>query len=275
LIENKGIEVTADYTPVKTKDFSWTVALNYSKNTNKVKELTETLKSVVIDEGDAVYLIKVDEGSAYGDIYVRGWQKDEQGRRIVEDDGTPALTDGTDVFVGNYNPDYMLGVSNTFKYKDFSLSFLIDHRQGGVIISGTQALIDADGHSKASLQGREGGIILEGVTHDGSKNTVSVEAQKYFSLIGGRYPTGEFYSYSSTNTRLRELVLSYRIPDKILNKTRVVKRAEISLVGRNLFFFDKKAPIDPEITRGVDGGGLEYAALPSTRTYGINLNVTF
>jgi len=275
LIENKGIELTTDVTPVKTKDFSWTLALNYSKNINKVKELTETLKSVVIDEGDAVYLIKVDEGSSYGDIYVRGWQRDEQGRRIVEDDGTPALTDGTDVFVGNYNPDYMLGVSNTFKYKDFSLSFLIDHRQGGVIISGTQALIDADGHSKASLQGREGGIILDGVTHDGSKNTVNVEAQKYFSLIGGRYPTGEFYSYSSTNTRLRELVLSYRLPNNFLGKTKVVKRAEISIVGRNLFFFDKKAPIDPEITRGVDGGGLEYAALPSTRTYGINLNVTF
>ena len=152
---------------------------------------------------------------------------------------------------------------------------MIDHRQGGVIISGTQALIDADGHSKASLQGREGGIILDGVTHDGSKNTVSVDAQKYFSLIGGRYPTGEFYSYSSTNTRLRELVLSYRIPNNFLGKTKVVKRAEISIVGRNLFFFDKSAPIDPEITRGVDGGGLEYAALPSTRTYGINLNVTF
>jgi hypothetical protein len=169
----------------------------------------------------------------------------------------------------------MMGISNTLSYKDFSLSFLIDHRQGGVVISGTQALIDADGHSKASLQGREGGIVLDGVTQDGAKNTVAVDAQKYFGTIGGRYPIAEFYSYSGTNTRLREVVLSYRLPAGFLSKTKIIKKAEVSLVGRNLFFFHKVAPIDPEITRGVNGGGLEYAALPSTRSYGLNLNVSF
>jgi hypothetical protein len=275
LIENKGVELTADYTPVRTKDFSWTIALNYSKNKNKVKELTETMKSVVIGEGDNVYLIKVDEGSSYGDMYVRGWARNDQGQRLVEDNGTPILTDGLDAFVGNYNPDYMMGVSNSFTFKDFSLSFLIDHRQGGTVISGTQALIDADGHSKESLRGREGGIILDAVTQDGSKNTAPIAAQDYFGMIGGRYPIAEFYSYSGTSTRLREVVLSYRLPEGLLSKTKFLKKAEVSLVGRNLFFFHKAAPIDPEITRGLDGGGLEYAALPSTRTYGVNLNVSF
>lgn len=275
LIENKGVELTADYIPIRTKDLSWTIALNYSKNKNKVKELTETMKSVVIGEGDNVYLIKVDEGSSYGDMYVRGWARNDQGQRLVEDNGTPILTDGLDAFVGNYNPDYMMGISNSFTFKDFSLSFLIDHRQGGTVISGTQALIDADGHSKESLRGREGGIILDAVTQDGSKNTAPIAAQDFFGMIGGRYPIAEFYSYSGTSTRLREVVLSYRLPEGLLSKTKFLKRAEVSLVGRNLFFFHKAAPIDPEITRGVDGGGLEYAALPSTRTYGLNLNVSF
>ncbi|MBL7699102.1 MAG: SusC/RagA family TonB-linked outer membrane protein [Chitinophagaceae bacterium] len=275
LIRNRGVEVTADFTPVKTNIFSWTVSGNYSKNVNKVEELTENMKSVIIGAGDAVYLIKVDEGSSYGDVYVRGWQRNEQGQRLVDDDGSPTLTDGTNVFVGNYNPDFMLGFSNTFRYDAFSLSFLIDHRQGGVVISGTQALIDADGHSKASLQGREGGIVLDGVNHSGGKNTTPVDAQKYFSLIGGRYPIAEFYSYSGTNTRLRELVLTYSLPASLLNKTKIIKKADVSVVGRNLFFFHKSAPIDPEITRGVNGGGLEYAQLPSTRNYGINLNLTF
>lgn len=275
LIRNKGLEVTADYTPVKSNEFSWTIGGNYAKNVNKVIELTENMKSVVIGAGDAVYLIKVDEGSSYGDVYVRGWQRDDQGRRLVDDDGSPTLTDGTNVFVGNYNPDFMAGLSNTFKYKAFSLSFLIDHRQGGVVISGTQALIDADGHSKASLQGRNGGIVLDGVTHDGGKNTTPVDAQKYFSLIGGRYPIAEFYSYSATNTRLRELVFTYTLPKTLLERTKFIKRADVGIVGRNLFFFHKDAPIDPEITRGVNGGGLEYAQLPSTRNYGINLNVSF
>jgi hypothetical protein len=275
LIRNKGIEVTADYSPVKTNSFEWTAGINYAKNTNKVERLTENMKSVIIGAGDAVYLIKVDEGSSFGDVYVRGWQRDSIGNRLVDDDGSPTLTDGTNVFVGNYNPEYMLGFSNTFTYRDFSLSFLIDHRQGGVVISGTQALIDADGHSQASLQGREGGIVLDGVNHSGGKNTTAIEAQKYFSLIGGRYPIAEFYSYSGTNTRLRELVLSYRLPANVISKTKIIKKAEVSVVGRNLFFFHRAAPIDPEITRGVNGGGLEYAQLPSTRNYGLNLNLSF
>src|SRR5690606_25292137 len=152
-------------------------------NKNKVKELTETMKSVVIGEGDNVYLIKVDEGSSYGDVYVRGWQKNAKGERLVDADGTPILTEGLDAFVGNYNPDYMMGLSSRFTYKAFSLSFLFDHRQGGVVMSGTQALIDADGHSAASLRGREGGIVLDAVTADGSKNVTPIESQKYFGLI--------------------------------------------------------------------------------------------
>ncbi len=275
LIENKGIELTADITPIKSGKFSWNIGLNYSKNNNKVKKLTDNMKSVVIGAGDAVYLIKVDEGSSFGDVYVRGWARNDEGQRLIDADGLPTLTDGTDAFVGNYNPDYMLGLSNSFTYNDFSLSFLIDHRQGGVVISGTQALIDADGHSKASLQGREGGIILDGVMADGSKNVVAVESQKYFGLIGGRYPIAEFYSYSGTNTRLRELVFTYNLHGNIIGKSKIIKRAEVSAVGRNLFFFQRSAPIDPEITRGVNGGGLEYAALPSTRNYGLNLNITF
>ncbi|MEP7375142.1 MAG: SusC/RagA family TonB-linked outer membrane protein [Chitinophagaceae bacterium] len=275
LIQNNGIEITADGTPIKSKNFSWTAGLNYSRNNNKVKKLTDNMKTVVIGAGDAVYLIKVDEGSSFGDVYVRGWARDDQGRRLVDPDGSPTLTDGTDAFVGNYNPDYMLGLSNTFTYQNFSLSFLIDHRQGGVVISGTQALIDADGHSKESLRGRDGGIILDGVMSDGSKNVQPIESQKFFGLIGGRYPIAEFYSYSGTNTRLRELVLTYNISNSALRKIKVVKKAEISIVGRNLFFFHRSAPVDPEITRGVNGGGLEYAALPSTRNYGLNLNISF
>jgi len=275
LIRNKGLELTADVTPIKTTNFSWTLGANYSRNINKVKKLTDNMKSVIIGAGDAVYLIKVDEGSSFGDVYVRGWARNDKGQRLVDADGSPTLTDGTNVFVGNFNPNYMLGISSSITYKDLSLSVLIDHRQGGVVLGGTQALIDADGHSAASLRGREGGIVLDGVKEDGSKNATPVESQKYFGLIGGRYPIAEFYSYPGTNTRLREVVLTYNLSHSLFSKAKFIKNAQVSLVGRNLFFFDRSAPIDPEITRGVEGGGLEYAALPSTRTFGLNLNVSF
>lgn len=275
LIQNHGIELVANFTPISGKNFTWDAGVNYSKNINKVKRLTETIKSIVIGEGDNVYLIKVDEGSSYGDMYVRGWKEDSQGRKLVENDGTPILTDGLDQFIGNYNPDFMLGFSNSFSFKNVSLSFLIDHRQGGAVIGGTQAIIDAYGHSKASLLGRENGIVLDGYRPDGQKNTQAVSSQKYFGLIGGRYPSAGFYNYSSTNTRLREFTLGYQFSDKLLSKASFIKSAKLSLVGRNLFFFKKEAPIDPEVTRGLNGEGLEYTALPSTRNFGLNLKVSF
>ncbi len=274
LIKNNGIELVGNLTPIRTESFSWNAAVNYSKNNNKIVRLTEEVKSAILVD-DRAAQIRADEGGSFGDMYVKDWKKDSQGRRLVDDTGAPILTSDRNVFLGNYNPDYMLGVSNSFTYSNFSLNFLIDYRNGGYVISGTQALIDADGHSLRSLEGRENGLILDAVTVDGVKNTKSISAQKYWSAIGDRYPTGGLYAYSATNLRLRELVLGYRIPSKILSTTSFIKDAKVSVVGRNLFFFHKSAPIDPEITLGLNGGGLEYGALPSTRIIGLNLNIVF
>jgi hypothetical protein len=194
---------------------------------------------------------------------------------LVDINGLPIISAGNTHLLGNYNPNYMVGFSNTFTFKDFSLSFLIDYRNGGYVIAGTQALIDADGHSKASLLGRENGLVLDGYTKDGAKNTKNISAQQYFSIIGDRYPTGGLYAYSSTNMRLRELTFGYTLPESLISKTHFIKKAKISAVGRNLFFFQREAPFDPEITEGINGGGVEYGALPGTRNYGLNLKLTF
>src|SRR5690606_32982095 len=115
-------------------------------------------RSVTIRD-DRMATIRLTEGDRYGDIYAKAWRRDEQGRRLVDNNGSPLLTAGKDLLVGNFNPNYMLGFSNNFTYRDFSLSFLLDYRNGGVVLSGTQALIDADGHSKKSLEGRENGLV--------------------------------------------------------------------------------------------------------------------
>jgi TonB-linked SusC/RagA family outer membrane protein len=274
LIKNNGIEIVGNITPIRTERFSWDAMVNYSKNNNKIVRLTDEVKSAILVD-DRAAQIRADEGGSFGDMYVKDWKRDSQGRRLVDNTGAPILTAGRDVFLGNYNPDYTLGVSNMFTYSNFSLNFLIDYRNGGYVVSGTQALIDADGHSLRSLEGREGGLVLDAVTVDGAKNTQSISAQKYWSAIGDRYPTGGLYAYSATNLRLRELVLGYRIPTNFLGSTRFIKDAKLSVVGRNLFFFHKSAPIDPDITLGINGGGLEYGALPSTRIVGLNLNIVF
>lgn len=274
LIQNRGVELLTTFRPIKTGPVTWDGSVNFSKNVNKIIRLTDKVKSAILVDSRAA-LIRADEGGSFGDMYVKDWERDEQGRRLVDDNGRPILTSGNDVFLGNFNPDFMLGFSNNLHYKGISLGFLVDYRQGGYIVSGGQALMDADGHTKNSLEGRESGLILDAYTLDGNKNTQSIDAQSYWSMIGDRYPTGALYAYSATNVRLREVVLSYALPSSLLSKTKFLKGASISAVGRNLFFFKLDAPIDPEITQGLNGGGIEYAALPSTRNFGFNLMLSF
>src|SRR5699024_1450669 len=111
------------------------------------------------------------------------------------------------------------------------------------------------GHSKNSLEGRENGLILDAYTVDGQPNDKAISAQTYWSAIGDRYPTGELYAYSGTNLRLREVVLGYSLPGELLNGSKFVKAARLSLVGRNLFFLQREAPFDPELTLGTGNGG--------------------
>lgn len=277
LIRNKGVELTLNLTPVKTRDFSWDMTLNYAKNNNKVIELTDEIKSVIISGGggsSSSATIKVVEGASYGDIYVKGWQRDAQGRKLVNDVGIPLLTGGQDVRVGNYNPNFLMGLSSSFAYKNISLSFLIDYRNGGRVISASQALLDGRGHTKATLEGRENGIILDAYTAAGVKNANAISAQSYFSSVGDIYLAGEFYNYSATNMRLRQMIITYSFPDEVFKKG-ILKDAEFSLVGRNLFYISRSAPFDPEIGAvGGNSGGQEFGYIPSTRNIGFNIKLS-
>lgn len=274
LINNHGVEATVNVVPIRTGEFSWDATLNFSKNVNKVERLTdEVTRAIIVD--DRQVLIDAAVGGSYGDMWGMGWQRDEQGRPLVSDQGLPLLTAGKTVYLGNYNPNYNLGFNNSLAYKELSLSFLIDYRNGGTVIAGTQALLDADGHSKASLWGREEGIILDAYTVEGEKNTTSITPQSYFGTVGERYPAGEFYAYSGSNIRLREVVLGYRLTG-LISQNGWVKDAKISLIGRNLFFFSREAPFDPELVSGTGNyGGIEYNSLPATRNIGLNVKLTF
>lgn len=278
LIRNSGVELTVNLTPVKTNDLSWDITLNYAKNKNKVIKLTDEVKSVIISGGggsSSAATIKAVEGSSYGDIYVKGWQRDSSGRKLVNDQGIPLLTAGQDIKVGNYNPNFMMGISNSFSYKNFTLSFLIDYRDGGRVISASEALLDGKGVTKATLNGRNNDLILDAYTADGKKNTTAISAQSYYGSIGDIYLSGEFYNYSATNIRLREMVISYRLPASILKKG-ILSSAEIALTGRNLFYFLRQAPFDPEIGSAAgNSGGQEFGYIPSTRSYGFNIKLSF
>jgi len=274
LIQNRGVEFMLNITPVRSNAFSWDMTINFSKNVNKVVRLSDRLKTAILGD-DRQVLETVEEGKSYGRMYMAEWKKDSLGRRVVNANGVPILTAKT-VYAGNYNPNYSLGVTNSFSFNSFSLSFLIDYRNGGTVVGGTQAALDAMGNSKNSLWGRDGGVVLDAYTAAGDKNTKNISAETYWQSLGNRTPVKDFYAFSATNLRIREIDLGYRLPDKLITKTGFIRTARLSLVGRNLLFIKKYAPFDPEIATAVSNrGGLEYSSLPTTRNIGLSLKLSF
>lgn len=286
-IENKGFEIQLTGRPVMTRDFTWQTTLNFSTNSNKVIELTPNTTQVNITDNTKYATVIVKEGSSYGDLYGYAWKKDESsGKHIVDDRGLPVVESNQKL--GNFNPDAMLGWSNTFNYKNISLSFLIDGRIGGEMVSGTDAYLAAYGLSEATGKFRDGGLILDAVKADGSANATAITAQQLWTTVSqnGRDAWGEFFTYDMTNFRLRELSVGY---DFNIRKECLIKSAQVSVTGRNLFFLyrgkskldipgvgKRSNPTDPEAALGAGNyQGVELGLPPAVRTFGVNLKLTF
>jgi hypothetical protein len=276
LVRNSGIELTLNATPLKTSNFRWDIDLNYAANRNKLIELTPDL-SVLNLAGDFFNSVRAVVGQPLGQVYSRGYVRDDQGRIKVDAAGLPQITPGTTVDVGNTRPTWTGGLSNRVSYKNFSLNVLVSARVGGIVTSFTNAVIYADGVTEQTLAGRES-FIFDGVKNDGTPNNIATTSEKYWLKVGGRNtPAGEAFTYSATNIRLREVTLSYSLPAAMVQKS-PFSAASLSIVGRNLFFLLNKAEgFDPELTAGAQNTtvGLESFAMPSTRTFGLNLNLSF
>jgi hypothetical protein len=275
-VTNSGVELLIGGTPVRNGDFSWNIAANYAKNTNKLDELIDDLDSYVLNSTNSGNIaIQATVNGGYGDIYGTTWRTNDQGQVIVNSSGIPlASTDRT--LLGNAQPDWIGGISNSIGYKNLSLSFLIDARVGGQVYSSTNSSLDGSGVSVQSLDYRESGITVEGVVEqdDGSfvPNTTQITAQQYWGAHSG---IGANYVYDQTNVRLREFAFGFSIPKSILGNTGI-QGATLSLIGRNLFFLQKDIPhVDPEAALGTGNNGMGILSnnLPTLRSIGLNLSV--
>lgn len=277
-IRNEGTEILLNGRPVDGKNFKWTIAVNFGLNRNKILYLDSLEKMPPLSSPETLGEIVAEEGKAYGGLYTSSFQRNTKGQIIVDDNGAPQVeTDVTKHFAGNYNPSWTGGLINTLQYKDWSLSFQIDMRKGGNLISGTQALMAARGTSQLTLNGREGGFVVpNSVKADGSANTTVITSQAYWQAVVGANPVGELFTYDMTNIRLREVNLTYSLPSRLLGTT-FIRGASLSLIGRNLFFLKNNAyGFDPESALGTGNNqGLEYASVPSTRNYGVYLKLNF
>lgn len=270
-VENSGFEIVLGWYNQFTDNFSWSTNFNFSYNTNKIKELVDELPDglSLANYGGAKVILK--EGGHYGDLYVRQIKRDDNGKPVVSD-GAPQLGgDGiADLeYIGDMNAKVNMGWTNTFHYKDFTLSFLIDAKVGGKVMSMTEATLDGWGVSERSAAARDaGGVVFEGVTFD---------PQKFYSTTGAtnfnsQYANG-LYVYDATNVRLREVSLGYTFR----NLFGASKNLTASLIGRNLFFFYKDAPMDPDVSASTNNGwqGFDMFSLPTSRSFGLNLKLNF
>ena len=277
-IQNEGWELTLDAAPVMNRDFMWKTTLNFSSNKNKIIELHEKLKEFVYGPTSfsSSYAMKLVEGGSIGDIYGKAFVRDAEGNIVYETDGDnkglPRVEgDGNTVKVGNANPVFSMGWSHTLSYKGISLYCLIDWRYGGDILSQTQADMDMYGVSKATADARDAGyVLLEGRRIEDVKRF-------YKNVVGGRAGVTEYYMYDATNIRLRELSLSYRLPANWIQQMKIFHEIQLSFVGRNLFFFYKKAPFDPDLvlSTGNDNQGIDVYGMPTTRSLGFSIKCDF
>lgn len=284
-INNAGIEIVASGSPLKGGKLSWETSVNFARNINKVVYLNESIKKVSIGSGIRTASPIVAEGGSFGDMEANTWLKDAQGRYVVSATGVPMV--GPIKTIGNYNPKFMLGWNNTFNYKNFVLTFLVDGRVGGIVTSGTEANLAYDGTADYTEEHRAGGWVLPAVKADGAANTTAINAEAFWQTVSqGRYSWGEFFTYSATNFRLRELTLGYNLP---LPTSFFLKSARLSFTARNLFFLyrgyatmdipglkKRKLPFDPDMNLGAGNlQGLDYGNMPSSRTLGLNLKLSF
>lgn len=288
-IQNKGIEIIINATPVKSKDLTWDLALNFSLNRNKIITLSDNLKSTTLGGGyQRSATPVVQEGGSYGDLLAFGWATNDKGQYIVTSSGIPVASSDR-LLIGNFNPKELLGLTNTINYKRFSLRILTDGRIGGTIVSGTEMNLAFSGITEGTEAYREGGWNLGGVDADGNPVSATINAQDFWTdpaVTGQRYGGGQFFAYDATSFRLREASLGYNIP---LKENKYIKAATFSIVARNLFWiyrgkssFDvpglekRTMWFDPDMSLG-NGNfqGTEYGTLPSTRTIGFNLKLSF
>lgn len=292
-VENKGYEITLGASLISQKDFSWDIDVNWSKNDSKILELAEGLKELEFG-GSFIRRYKLVAGNPFGDVYTKGWLRNDKGEVIIQANGLPAITPGFTVNAANFNPDWLAGVSNSFRYKNFNFSFLVDIRQGGTFVSMTEAITSGSGIQDYTTIGRAPGSLLFGrdvykgevgvnaTTVDGvttyTPNETATDAETFWNHIGGRNnPTGEPYVRSASNIRMREMILGYELPKNLVANT-FLSSARISLVGRNLFFIQNKGKYaDPESFMNTSNAveGESSFALPTARTYGVSLNFGF
>ncbi len=305
-ITNKGIEVMLNATPVQLNNgFRWDITFNFAKNTNKVVELADDISAIVISSPGEEATVEARVGGEMGALYGPGFERVPSGPMageiIIGTNGQPIKTTNP-IYLGNYNPDWTAGLSNSFSYKGLFLNVLFDTRQGGKFISrfynkamgagileesaieraarepGTEYDVDYYLAGAAQIMDSEGNVTgyeqnLTSTDGTASEGIYGTSARNYYKRYHDH--NSESQLFDASFIKLRELSLGYTLPNKLFGNSGF-SDVRVSFVGRNLALWTDNQHFDPEASMATTGGGLapgfENMSLPSTRSWGFNLS---
>lgn len=286
-VRSKGLEVIVGVSPIISQNFKWNSTLNFSSNRSTVESLPQdegrlTLAySRIYDSQNQTVFLQAEEGGRVGDLYGTGYLKNENGDFILTDEGR-YIPDNELQKLGNYNPDFMLGFNNQFNYKNWNMGFLLDWRQGGIIVSRTRALGNVGGQLAETAFRPETGIVPEGVVNTGTDdnpvyeaNTVAVSAESYYRQFYDRNHE-ENNTYDASFLKLRQLSIGYTFNNlSLFNQDATLS---LSLIGKNLFAITENPHFDPE-QLAVQGqgfiSGVEDMSYATTRSIGFKAGFNF
>jgi TonB-linked outer membrane protein, SusC/RagA family len=300
-LRNQGVELGIKATPVKTRDFSWNTNVNWYKNWNKVISLyTDASGKPVTNYQVATFQqgvsLNAAVGRPYGDLYGTDYTYSPDGQKVVGANGYYVINKSSNNVIGNIQPKYKGGWTNTLTYKNVSLSFLIDYQIGGSVYSLDMAYGLATGLYSETAGTNDlgnpvrnslatgGGLILPGVVKqaDGSykPNTTRIDAGAYSDglYVGGYYRSpNKAAVYDASYVKLREVSITYNVPKQLVQKTKIIKDCNVALTGKNLWIIYKNLPYsDPEsLMSSGNIQGFQVGALPSLMQFGAKLNLTF
>ncbi|AQX86153.1 SusC/RagA family TonB-linked outer membrane protein [Elizabethkingia bruuniana] len=274
-LQNKGIDVQLNFVPIKTKNFTWSMDVNWNKNVNKVLSLKNGLDNLLLYNAGWGTTFNAKVGEEYGVIKGSDYVYNDKGERIVED-GIYQMKQ--DQVIGNIMPEWTGGVRNSLTYKGFNFSFLIDGQKGGSIFSHDMYFgLDTGLYKETGVPDRFN-IILPGVNPDGTPNTTPLPAKDTGALNGGEYAVpNKGFVYDASFIKLREASISYTFPKSLFANT-VINELRVGIVGRNLWIIHKNLPYaDPEsgLNAGLMSRGYSIGSMPTTRTVGVNVTVKF
>jgi hypothetical protein len=289
-IQNEGIEIAADARILtRPGSFNWTTSVNFSMNNNTVKSLYPGVEKYQLGGFDQISIDAV-AGQRYGQIYGTRIQrvtdpKDANyGKMVLTAQGLPQADPAGDTLLGNQQSRAIIGWTNRFSYKHFTLSVLLDAALGGKEFSFTLSSMESAGTAANTVvNGKRDSMVVSGVQLAGSgsgyvTNTTKVSPQQYWAALGtGNTGITEANLFDASNIRIRNVQLAYMLPKSFIQGA-PVQRASLAFSCNNVWMISSHMHgVDPEssFATGLPATGFENGSAPTTRTYTITLNLGF